>query len=411
MKLIRGFYSGCVKSGNLGDDILFIIFVKLLSRVIKEKYLIECESYKKPIKWTKNNKWLSTCNIGVVGGGSVIHPEEISYTNGIKNYRKNIKTSLIFGTGISDSHKFRIPEKNRKDIISGKTELVDFPCNDLMIYNIKSVNDADFGGLRGPLDINIAKKILPEFSKNYIYDPGIIFYKIVEEKNKKSDKKIIGINLAEITGESRISKRGEKYENFTDRIKEEIEKFCRFGIKKGYEIHFYSFCKGDSDIHIDIIRKLSKDFPNKKFGFDCLVEYSTEKICEILSSFSMGVSLRLHSNILLNSLGVPTICLAYNIKSINYMKSIECEDLFIATNSDLTFSNIKSKFSYLEKNYDLFINKIEHHRKNAYEIYYKEISKMLDKLDFKDVENAEVFYDVFNHNYGIYEIKINKNKK
>ena len=404
-KFIRGFYSGCVKTGNVGDDILFLIFVKFLSLCIYKKYNINCVIEKKYIPWGRDKNWIKHCSIGVVGGGSIIHPEEISYTNGIENNKDSLRSTFIFGTGISDSSKYRIPYDNRIELIGKKTDDVFFPINELMEYNINSINRAIFGGLRGPLDVKIAKSVLPNFSKSYIYDPGILMSKLIENECVH-ERNNIGINLADVSGDNRISKEGESYEDYMERILSVIKEFSSWCLNEGYNLYFYSLGSGDLLLHKKMIDILSINFPDNNIKIICLDVEKMEEMASVFNSFKFCISLRLHSNILVNSFNIPTICLAYNMKALNYMKSIDCEDLLIPTNEDLNFINLKNKFIYLELNYDNFVNKLKYHTNKSYEIYYTEFSKMLDVYDFNSVENIKINYEVIDNNYGIYDIEI-----
>jgi hypothetical protein len=401
---IRGFYSGCVKSGNLGDDILFIIFLNIFSKVITSKYKKECKIIKKNLDWGKYDNWIGFCRIGVIGGGSVIHPEEISYTNGVRINNNIVKNRFAFGTGITDTPKFRIPEKNRIDLIEGRTNNVDFPVNPLMKYNIEGVNLCNYGGLRGPLDVNIARSINPKFNKEYIYDPGLIISGLVDIK--KINSNVIGINLAEVSGDNRISKKSETHSDYNKRVYSVIYNFCCWAIQNKYDLHFYSFGNGDSHIHQNIIERIRKKKKKGKIDFTCLNTSNLEEISKVLSTFKFCVSHRLHSNILVNSFFIPTICMGYNIKALNYMKSIECEDLFIPTNENFTLDNIIKKVNLLENNFILYEKKLEEHVQKSLGLYTTEFLKIVDSFGINQIEHIEINYDILSNIYGIYEINI-----
>jgi hypothetical protein len=405
--VFKGFYTGCLNSGNLGDDVLFEIFMGFLKKAIDKKYNVNCFLEESLLKWTLGNNWVKSCNIGVIGGGSLIHPEEISYTIGVLKNEKKLLAKFCFGTGISDTANFKIPEKNRNVLLSGKTKDVDFPVNDLMKINIDSISCCNIGGVRGPLDINIAKSINKKFSKPFIYDPGILLSGLFSYKNNL-DSKNIGINLAEVTGEGRIGIKNESYDDYRKRLVDSIFNLSIWILDRGYNIIFYSMGEGEREIHEELIRMIKNIDKYKNVDILCksFSYVEIQPLVEFCSDLKFCIATRLHANILVNSFNVPSICLAYNIKSLNYMMSIESEDLIIPTNSKLNSKNLVNKFIKLEREYESKRFNLKKNIKRANTLYSNQFKKLIEILNVKNPKKVWIYYNQIDTIYGAYEIKI-----
>jgi hypothetical protein len=74
---IKGFYTGCINSGNIGDDLLYKIFILLLRRSLIKKF--------KTVEIFKNSfkvgalSWRDISDIRVIGGGTLIHNYDNTY--------------------------------------------------------------------------------------------------------------------------------------------------------------------------------------------------------------------------------------------------------------------------------------------------------------------------------------------
>jgi hypothetical protein len=397
---ISGFYCGCVDSGNMGDDVLFPIFIKMLANSIEKKYNIKCSLINN--RYPINNEWGKISDIGVIGGGSVIHPEEISYTLHIEKNKDTLRSSFLFGTGICDTGNFRIPEKNRDLIIRGDFSDIQFPNNNHMLYNIKIANDCLFGGLRGPLDVEICRSFNSNFNKNYIGDPGLLASKYIKFIKKQSQN-LIGINFGDITHDSKISIINESYSDYINRLKTVIVNFCKYLISLGYNLFFYSMSEGEIGTNISLINEIKKDFPDSDISTHTNV-LTPEELLELCSTFKIAIASRLHANILANSVLCPTINLMYNIKAINYMESIELRKYGIPTNTELTLENLITKFTDLENNYINVINKLEE-KINFYDLLYNnEFTNMLNKLNLKIKSNINIEYFIYSKTTALFKI-------
>jgi hypothetical protein len=399
--VICGFYTGCVDSGNIGDDILFNIFINLLKKTIINGFNSECEiKNNNKILKIKKSLWMSKSKMGIIGGGSLIHPEEISYTVPLLLMEDYINRGLIFGTGISDTPKFKISEETRKNLLDYNFIDIEFPINNLMIKNIEIIKKIKNGKLRGPID-NIIAGINPS---DFSYDPGLIAGKYINYNKIEREDKAIGINLCNVTSSNKISKKNESFEKYTNRIVKEIVKFCDFCLKMEYNIYFYSMAKGEEFLHKDVISKLK--YKGNLEGRVKAYNYMTsENLLSLISSFRFTVSLRLHGNILANSVLTPSINMFYNFKGLNYMESTNQRLLGIPTNESLNCDNLILKLIYLEKNYDSIVKNIKSHINRADSIHTKSLLKVLKNIKLKNNDkyiiefgNADQLCSVFNIN-------------
>lgn len=404
--MIQGFYTGCVKSGNIGDDILFYIFLNLLNECIKHKYGVESSIVETHLFSGPTYKsWMENSSMGVIGGGSIMHPEELSYTGPIKNYQSNIKSSLLFGTGISDTPKFGIPYKNKKNILSGDYSSLEFPINNIMEFNINVAQQVDFGGLRGPFDVAVCKSYNDNFNKNYIYDPGLLFnkYYICDTKIiNNTDNNIVGINMA-FVGKNSLSLKGESHVEYLNRLEKIIFDTCNYLISNNYKIYFYSMSAGEMDLHNLMINKFDKNLINNKI-FTHSKPLNYDDLFEVSSNFKFAIATRLHANILLNSKQIPTINFMYNLKAANYLKSIDLLELGIPTNENITIKNIIKKIDFINENYDSIVKKLQFHTDNSYKLHFNEMVKVLNKLQLNIKNNAKIYYQIYNQMIGFYKI-------
>jgi len=192
-------YKGCVISGNLGDDILFDIFKELIIIILQKKFNI-----KENIIINNKNKKINYKNydIFVVGGGSLIHPSEITYTSFDHQYDKIL---FINGTGITDCNEI----KNKENINLYNLDNLLFKHNFIEInftniHNYKKI----YGGFRGILEKNMYStyfndKNIDYKNIDYINDIGLLSSILYKDNNitiNSFNRKIILINPIRIYG-------------------------------------------------------------------------------------------------------------------------------------------------------------------------------------------------------------------
>lgn len=399
--LIKGFYTGCVKSDNIGDDILFFVFLYLLKKTIESKFNSSCQIKENPeLGVIEGEGWINQSGIGVIGGGSLLHPEEISYTVPVLNINGFENRSLIFGTGVTDSPNYQIPYHNRKKILSYDFSDIGFPMNPLMIKNSEIIIKIKNGGLRGPIDC----RILGVSEEEFIYDPGLIAGEMLPFTKKEKKRDTIGINLCYVSGNNRISKPGEDFESYTKRVFSEIVDLCQTLLDSGYSINFYSMAKGEEEAHQKLLEStdLIKKYEEKIIIHDYL---DFPSLLSLLSGLRFSLALRLHGNILANSVETPSINLMYNFKALNYMESTNQRYLGIPTDQNLTSANIIERINYVEKNHKDLVKNLRDHIKKAKKMHSESLESVLKNIGI----NSEISYQVEHNNthslYSIFQIK------
>lgn len=402
--LIKGFYTGCVKSNNIGDDILFFVFLHLLKNTIESKFNSLCQIKEVPELGVVEGKgWINQSGIGVIGGGSLIHPGEMSYTIPVLNINDFENRSLVFGTGVSDSPDYQIPYNNRQKILSYDFSDIGFPMNPLMVKNSEIIKKIKNGGLRGPID----SRILGIDGEKYIYDPGLIAGKMIPFNKEIKRSNTIGINLCHVTGDNRISKPGEDFISYTRRIFSEIVDLCRILLDSGYNINFYSMAKGEEKIHEKLLE--STDLI-KKYGDKITIHNYLDfsSLLSLLSGFKISLALRLHGNILANSVETPSINLMYNFKALNYMESTNQRCLGIPTDQNLTSANLIERINYIEKNYKGLLKNLREHTKNAKKLHSESLEAVLKNVGILSEYSYQLEHNNTHSLYSIFQIKTKK---
>lgn len=396
----KGFYVGCLRSGNIGDDILFDIFLKMLSEALYKRFNKEVKVHREIIS-EDAFIWRKTSSFGVLGGGTLIHGYDGNYTSDING----VQYSMIFGTGIlsdiplSIDNIEKIKENNYYDLLYNHKEVLK--------NNIRNTLNIKFGGFRGPLSIFIAKSLFKSYKKEYLYDAGILsdLFLAKEKSNISllSDKKIVGINLVNVVGPQRLGiVDNEIISSYNERIFQVILDTCKSLLKTDkYKIVFFEMSSGGEKACSNrLYRKLIQDLPlyNKdiiffKKAFNC---YDVLKICSLCYA---TIGTRLHSNILSASLGIPFVSIAYSLKSVDFAKSIDLENLICPT-CYLNVEDIIEKINYIEKNYEEIKNVIKIHKEKALLRYKEEINKLIAGIKISDsnCNHMELIYDN-NHSF------------
>jgi hypothetical protein len=397
-KNITGFYTGCVKSGNIGDDILFHIFLSVLRECISKKFSIRCNS-KECESWYSVD-YIKNCNVGVIGGGSLFHPEEISYSIPIETYNPQIK--VLFGTGISDSHNSHMSKKFLENFNYSELDMVG---NNLMIKNIEISNSCNYGGLRGPLDVIISKKIKNNYEKGWIYDSGLLSYKFFKRDYKrlpnKDGKKFIGINICNVGSSNAFYKKNETNSEFHERLFKEIVPVCEHLIDMGFDIIFYQMDRGDEGVIKNIYDSLS----NKDKAHYIEGDLSFSEILTICEMSEITISNRLHAAVLSLSVDTPTLNLMYGYKSVNFCESVGIINWSIPTNEKMTTDLILYKFKDLLEKKEDYISIVKMHKEKCESIYYDMFFDILEEIKIDLKEDCTIEYCIHNSLISLFKLR------
>lgn len=305
-RIVNGLYKGCIKSGNAGDDILFLLFIHGLERALTQSGR-QCTVQHEYFPPTSHN-------IAVIGGGSVIHPEEVSYTVHVKKHTINV----VFGTGITDSPKHIM---DKQALFDHTHDHVEFPINKTMRFNFNKLAMCQVGGLRGPLDVQIAQTHTPSLSCGWIYDAGLLAGTLLGRDATRIPivtRPFIAVNVCNVGAANAIYQPGETLAQFHERIRREMAEMCNKLIHDGYHILFYHMDVGD--LHrIQRVAQLIHDATHATVFEGGM---SFEEILAVCECSEFTVSNRLHSAVLSLSVGTPTIHVMYGYKCYNFMESV-----------------------------------------------------------------------------------------
>lgn len=376
---LNGIYAGCINSGNVGDDILWSIFVRKLSMVLGEKYSCPVSVTNKDLPDPRGPK-----DIGIVGGGSLLHPEECSYIQPAYS-----GVSMLFGTGMTDTGRCKFGLRSILLIRDGKEKKVSFHGNRIMRINEEAVAKIRFGGFRGPLDCHFFRQE-PGNRKGYIYDSGLLADQCFPGREgippdlfdvcPAPDMPVVSINLAWVSGAGRIMREGDNgddvagYNHFiTDRLSEVADRLSR----EGWAILCVPL-SGELAWHANLKEKILAR--NK----DAIVARPVRNLTfrEVLDTFHSSrlvVGTRLHASVLAASVGTPFITMAYGFKHLNFARSVGAEDYLVLAH-DFSADDVMGLARRLGEGEERVevVGKLRSHVSKAEALYSEHVSRLLD---------------------------------
>ena len=410
MLTFYNFYKGCINTNNVGDDILFYILLKIFKNILKNEFNIkDINIYNKELKLDINENCIETKdiikinnlknNIFTVGGGSIIHPGECTYTRFPTD--TNDDFLLLWGTGISN---YNIPILNEFNIdyLMDNRKFDNYTLNNEIISNNFDViyyyknNNTLYGGFRGHLEEKISEKFYNN-KIDMINDCGLFSDLLLEDydtsiKINSYGRKIIFLSSIYSTSMETLKDSNISYNSYNLNIMNTLIELSINLINKGY------LCFLGNDIekyyYDNIIKNLSKE------DYKYVDYYSTQKkdnlqIINIIKQSYIVIGARLHSKIIANGLLIPSINICYSIKCLNYVISNGILDYSIPTfEKYMNIQNIIDKFNLLEKNYDSVVNILKENKEKSFSKYYNEIKKLLSNYINKDFSKCEIIYKI-----------------
>jgi hypothetical protein len=388
---IKLVYAGCINTKNLGDDILLNIFIKCLCNTIVRKYNINVEVnnvYLGTNDDIDSNNWIKTYDISITGGGSLIHPQEISYT------LNKLKCNYICGTGITDCPDIKFDDEFTNNLINKNFDRLNLSNYirsygsrlNIMNKNFEFINNYNkvFGGYRGNIDV----KLINEFNSNIlpmIYDIGMLveyIYDLDFDSKYKlitTNKRIISINLAYVSSSNSYYDRDSPNVN-NEVIYEIIHQLIIRLINNNYYICLLPFSAGEYSIHRRIYNMIVASISNAKEYIYCPTNFESynETLYLIKHSYCV-IGTRLHANIVAAGFQIPFLMLAYGYKCINFAESVNMQEYFIPTYCDHINSEVLyNKLNQLIEHHDIIKSNLNTHVTRAKELYYTSISNMLE---------------------------------
>ena len=407
MKIV---YSGCINCLNLGDDILPLIYMNKIKELFINDYKIETYvEYNSELKKYNFDDILNNFELYVVGGGSIIHSGEISYTKHCIN--NNFNYVFLCGTGVGNCDGFIINKNTLQNICNGELDFnrdVFNDDNNILDANVKYLNNCNkiCGGFRSENDIEILKKFGLQYKKK-IYDIGLLVKNIINNtkniKIKNGEKKIISLNLANITSLNSFYNYDNTVINYLE-LENKIFHFILYLINQNYYICFIPFGKNELHLHKSmynkIINTLHIDEDNNNYMY-CLDDFNYNEILNIIKNSYCVIGTRLHSNVFAASFNVPFIMLAYEYKCINFAKSIDMLEYVILTYSnDINIDIFIEKIMSINTNYLNIKLKLKKHVEYAEILYNEELKKIFDNYHEKNKYSKKAtinyYYDMNN---------------
>lgn len=351
-------YLGWIGYGNIGDDLLFDVFKKMISNISKDIVV----NYYCPFTGKKVN--LKNYGLVVLGGGSLLGKHtEASISPFVLYALQVVKEGIplaIWGSGLD----VRTREYADKFLSSYLNKNQDVLLSSNPYYNAL-IKNSRVTGVRG----NLTNYIINSHKVETIGDPGIIFDKVFPNipdfedfaDIKESDKLVLvnwGTSFNRILGQNE------------DAVKKEITKVMNDLINKGYEIVIYPVWGKD----IEPCRKLANEFKNKKVR--CIDKlYNVYQIVSLIKKCKFTINLKLHANILSMAYKKPFICLSYGLKGYDFCDSIDSTKLCILTDK-VKAESILEKIAYIESNYSDLQSKFN----KFINIYYKKHLSFMDNI-------------------------------
>lgn len=331
-------YLGWVGTKNIGDELMLDNFRELAMK----KFGADCKVTS--IFPSEEYDEFDGFDMIVLGGGSILIE---GFINVMYRAIEQGKHVIIWGTGYDELLGTKFIERIEHSYISS------YIYSDLTEVKLNAIaQKADFFGVRGPLTYKILEKSNVDMTNVVISgDAGFLLEaKALDMVGTNLDftkkDKIVGVNVG--TSNNRI------YGQSEDMVVESVIKACNKLIKNGYKIYLYSLWKEDLDYSLQVYQRLDKE-ENVILDLDI---HSGAELVSIMKNCIFTLNFKLHGNVISAVAGTPFICLGYRLKAYDLLKSIDCEELNIATGEEDLEGEILKKVSYIEENSDLIKDKL-----------------------------------------------------
>jgi polysaccharide pyruvyl transferase WcaK-like protein len=334
-------YLGWLGYGNIGDDLLYDVFKKMVLSISPDTIV----NYYCPLPNKKIDK--KNYDLVVLGGGSLlgkyIAPSTSPFVLFCLELVKEGIPLAIWGSGLDLRSK-----EYTQSIISNYKQNVCFEVSNLSPnpdYSV-IVEHSQRTGVRG----NITKYLLNSTKVEVIGDAGIIFDRVFpnipdfqEFEHISPGNKLVLINWG--TSFNRILGQDEQ------RVEDELKKVVDELLNDGYEIVIYPVWGKD----IAVCKEFAKGFSGRKLK--CIDKlYNVFQISNLIKKCRFTINFKLHANILSMAYQKPFICLSYGLKGYDFCDSINSLNLCLPTDS-IKEKNILEKINHINSNYNILENK------------------------------------------------------
>lgn len=359
-------YLGWLGHANVGDEVLFEIFKKMIYREAMEANItLIIDGYLQREGYEVD---LTQYDMVVLGGGSLFGStlEEIC----LKANGYNIPF-VIWGTGF---------DKRDKDLVNGIIKSFEdekeFLCNPRTRIVTKC---SSLVGVRG----NIEKHLINDEKIEVIGDPAIALdtldnkYPEIGEVEDfvKNDENIVLINW------------GTSYNNIIgyneEKLREEVRNVIIQLLDDGYKVIVYPIWTDD----IDACRSLISEINSPNLLLIHRV-YDAYGLASIVEKCRFSINFKLHANVISMAMKKPFISLAYGLKCYDFAESIDSKDLILFTD-EIDSKKLLGKIKYLEENYNQIQLRFSEFIKNYVEKQTKFMNAIVNSFKDEDIPTTK----------------------
>ncbi|GGP09215.1 polysaccharide pyruvyl transferase family protein [Oceanobacillus neutriphilus] len=324
-------YIGWIGYNNLGDELMFECF--------KEQFYQLGDDYKLDLvnneKRYLDNAPLQSYDLIVLGGGSILsgagYPIQPYIIEALYQALQLNKKIMIWGSGIDWVPKSYLIDRQGIDFIK---------TNELKSIHEKLnavFNESSWSGVRGPLTKQLLQQAGVKKEVAISGDPAFLLPNKIDKGRFPApfdpDDKVIGINW----GTSFHNIYGRNEITLENQFAEALNQL----ITEGYKIYFYIMWGADLEHTRRLAAKLNDD---TAWQLDNTV-YPAKTLMSLMTHFDFTINFKLHANYLSLAAGVPFIALGYRFKIFDFIRSVQLEDMAIATDDP----NLVEQIITLEK--------------------------------------------------------------
>ena len=398
----------------MGDDGLFLIFGQMLKQRLASLYP-QAEVIFNTTQ--RLNRAQGMCNFtdvsqfAVLGGGSNIGEMFVRFEP-LQNAVHKGHPMFVFGSGYDDA-QVKMSENELKMLQNNTWQNASRPLFELgkrrhnpyqrQIDILQHHNVS--GGIRGPLTLRFLQAARPGFQIPITYDAGLVaekYYPVTEAmkqdmlsrvlhltQQEVKQKPIVVLNVGE-TGTTFGSKR-------TDSLKQVLSDIA-VALSDKYWVVMYLIWPKDLAFTRSVFNEAVKAYERRaskaiadasksssaspKPRVPILMLQDALSLPEILTLTSLAhftVGFKLHANIFSAATRTPPIMLAYRMKGLDFMNSVELAEYALKTN-ELTVKALLGKVELLERDRRFVLRKLDRAIKVSSRLYDQAMVEFMDRL-------------------------------
>ncbi|UUZ86242.1 polysaccharide pyruvyl transferase family protein [Paenibacillus sp. P26] len=340
----RILYLGWIGFGNIGDELMWLLFRDLCRNHLSSKVYDVIPSI--PGVDIRNHGPYDTI---VLGGGSLLIP---GYIDVMYQAAEKGKKVLIWGSGHDRQEFPHMDDTGRISTplaYSGEHRPTGGKLAEVARQSV-------FFGVRGPLSMQFLEHSGVPLERTVISgDPGFLLPSPARSERKAS-RPMIGVNWG--TAYNRIYGGGE--ENLERHLAEALRRL----IWQGYDVTIFPVWGPDREACERLYQRLG-DQEHVKLD---LRLHPYEDLLEIMKNYALTINFKLHSNYLSAAAGVPFICLGYRFKSLDFGYSIDLPEYVLPTHHEHLMETILDRVAKIEQDPGFIQERYAAHREHYREM-------------------------------------------